>query len=282
VQRGGAVISWAQIKIWLILAAMTIVGAAGSVYYGSIPEPWFSHIVEALCPPIFTAGILGLTVDAFLKRELARDVFVAAFRYILPEELKEEVRRIIGYTFLCTESTSVVSITEAQHNLLKVQISHERILRNITAHSEPISARFSIDEWGFDEHSQIEECYLESDGAIKVATDNPDFVGKVDAIAKRSDMVSVKPGLSVRVVYRGYEIHRKNSEIHMEFSNPTTNPTVRVETPQGISHSCTFGIPGEKIIQSAIAKQYKLEGTQFPGQHTRIRWWPSPATKTSS
>jgi len=83
-----------------------------------------------VCPLLFTAGVLGLTVDTFLKREFARDVFVAAFRYVLPDELKEEVCRIIG--FLCIDSLSVGTITTLPHNLVRVHISPERTCKNIT------------------------------------------------------------------------------------------------------------------------------------------------------
>src|SRR5262249_54505662 len=93
-------VSKAQLKIWLVLGLILAIGAAGSLGYEELPWPWASHAAEALCPPLFTAGVLGLTVDIFLKREIARDVFVAAFRYVLPDELKEEVRRIINYKFL--------------------------------------------------------------------------------------------------------------------------------------------------------------------------------------
>jgi hypothetical protein len=274
-------IARAQIKIWFILGAIIAVGAAGSLGYECIPWPWLSHIAQALCPPLFTAGILGLTVDTFLKQEIARDVFVAAFRYVLPDELKEEVRRIIGYKFLCTESMSIVTITALPNNLVRVHISHERVLRNITGHSEPFFATFALDEWGFADRSTIEECYLLFDSTTKNATNNPAYDGKTDAIGQKSEEVAVKPGAIVRTVAKGFEIHRSNGELHMEFRYPSINPIVRVETSSGISHSCTFGIPDEKVIRSNITKQYRLEGTQFPGQRTRVRWWPEKQMATA-
>jgi hypothetical protein len=267
-------ISRAQIKIWLILGAIILIGAAGSLWYESLPWSWLSHVAQALCPPLFTAGVLGLTVDAFLKREIARDVFVAAFRYVLPDELKDEVKRIIDYKFLCTESLSVVTIVPLPNNLVRVHISHERTFKNITGHTEPFIATFALDEWGFADKSEIEACYLMADGTTTNATENPEYENKKDAIGRKSEPVAVKPGAIIRTVVKGFEIHRDNDQVHMEFGHPSTNPVVRVEAPQGISHSCSFGIPNEKIIRSNITKQYKLEGTQFPGQHTRIRWWP--------
>ena len=85
-------------------------------------------------------------MDTFLKRELARDVFAAAFRYVLPDELKEEVHRIINYKFLCIDSLSVITITALPNDLVRVGIRHERTFRNITDHTEPFFAGFAVDE----------------------------------------------------------------------------------------------------------------------------------------
>lgn len=94
-------VSKEQLKIWAILGLLVLTGIAGSLWHQCIPWPLGAHLARDLGPALFTAGVLGLTVDTFLKREFARDVFVAAFRYVLPDELKEEVRRIISYKFLC-------------------------------------------------------------------------------------------------------------------------------------------------------------------------------------
>jgi hypothetical protein len=115
------------------LGCITAVGAAGSLWHQDIPWSWLAHLAGALSPPLFTAGILGLTVDIFLKRELARDVFVAAFRYILPDELKEEVQRIISYKFLCIDSTTIVSISAPSNDIVRVEIKHERTFKNAEA-----------------------------------------------------------------------------------------------------------------------------------------------------
>ena len=94
------------------------------------------------------------------------------------------------------------------------------------------------------------------------------------AIGKKTKSVNVKSGNTIKSISKGFEVHRPNGELHMQFSYPSVRPKVRVETPPGFSHSCTFGIPDEKVIRSSISQEYTLDGTHFPGQHTRIRWWP--------
>jgi hypothetical protein len=270
----------AQLEIWFILGLITVVGGAGSLWHEHLPWPWAAHLAKELCPPFLTAGVLGLTVDIFLKKELARDVFLAAFSYILPDELKDEVRRIIDYKFLCIDSTTIISIGPPTNGLVRVDIEHERTFKNITGHTEPFSGTTGLDEWGFVQKSEILESKLQIDERPFInAGNHPDYAGKKEAIGRKTKKVKVRSGGTLKVVSRGFEIHRDNSDLHMEFSYPSVRPRVRVVAPSGISHSCTFGIPDEKIIRSNISQEYKLDGTQFPGQHTRVRWWPEKGPK---
>jgi hypothetical protein len=269
-QRG---LTWPQIRYWLISLALIGIGVAATIWGG----PWEASrpILKELGPGIFTAGILAALVEPFFRKEFARDAFLAAFRYVLPDELKEEMRRTIGYKFLCTSSVSIITITELPDDLVRVQIKHERIFKNITDHAEPFFASLGLDEWGFNEKSQIEECYLVlEDGTRKDGGDHPEYpASRKDAIGRKSDAVNVRSGATVKVVSKGTEIHRNNGEAHMEFGNPSINPVVRVEAPETLQVWCSFGIPHGKVTVSNITKEYTLQGTQFPGQRSRVRWW---------
>jgi hypothetical protein len=183
---------------------------------------------------------------------------------------------------LCIDSTTIVSISAPSNDIVRVEIKHERTFKNITGHTEPFYGTFAVDEWGFSQKSEILECRLEiGETKIDDADDNPDYEGKKDAIGKKTKSVSVKSGNTIKSITKGFEIHRPNGELHMQFSYPSRRPKVRVETPSGFSHSCTFGIPDEKVIRSSISQDYTLDGTQFPGQHTRVRWWPDCGMRLS-
>jgi hypothetical protein len=265
-------LTWPQIRCWLFAFALIGLGVGATLWGG----PWEigRPFVKELGPGVFTAGILAALVEPFFRKEFARDAFLAAFRYVLPDELKEEVRRIIGYKFLCTRSISIITLTELPEDLVRVQIKHERTFKNITDHAEPFSASIGLDEWGFQEKSKIEECYLLSeDGTRMDGEDHPLYPPeRKDAIGQMSKPIQVRGGATVKVVTKGSEIHRSNSETHMEFGCPSTNPTIRVEAPETLQVWCSFGIPNEKLTVSNIAKEYTLQGTQFPGQHTQVRW----------
>ena len=96
-------------------------------------------------------------------------------RYVLPDELKEEVHRIISYKFLCIESSTIVSISSLSNDLVRVEIRHEKTFKNITGHTEPFSGTLALDEWGFSQKSEILECRLEIEETKIDADDNPEL-----------------------------------------------------------------------------------------------------------
>src|SRR5262245_44463209 len=83
--------------VWLVAAVMTALGVTGSILHNELPWPWAQHLARDLAVALFVAGLLAASVDTFFKTEFARDVFNAAFAYFLPNELKQEIKRIIEY-----------------------------------------------------------------------------------------------------------------------------------------------------------------------------------------
>ena len=187
------------------------------------------HLVREIGGALFTAAFLGFTVDRASKIELIRDAFYAAFRYVLPPELKEEVAWIINYKFLCTKHYMVVTLEPiAGNDLVSVRVEIEREIKNITRHAEPISNPFSMDEGGHEGHpSKITECSVETENSKHSATD---YVtpGRPDKKEKKTAEIQVASQASVKVVSVGSDVRRKRGEINLYFLAPTVNPEVLV------------------------------------------------------
>src|SRR6516165_4671704 len=100
--------TWAQIRYWLICFGLVAIGIGATIWGG----PWetYRSIIKELGPGIFTAGILASLVEPFFRREFARDAFLASFRYVLPEEFKEEIAKIIRFEFVATKQIWGVQI----------------------------------------------------------------------------------------------------------------------------------------------------------------------------
>jgi len=266
--------AFSRLRLRVILGLLAIAGIlfnAFSHYAGLYVGLWLEPIVREFGSALIVAAVIGGTVDLFFKDEFARDAFVAAFRYVLPAELKEEALRIISYKFLSTESRMVVRLEPIPAtDLVRVHISLERTVKNISRETEKIWIGFAVDDWGFaGQKSKIEECSFNTGGGwVHCADEKHDD----PVVGKKQDDVEIKSGETYKVVMKGFEIHRDNDALRMFHANPAINPIVELHAPADFKYGCSFGVPSEKINPSKIDAYYRLEGTQFPGQCTYIRW----------
>jgi hypothetical protein len=267
-------ISRGQVLIWIYLTAMAVIGVAGIIYAPDLPWEAVRAPSKDIASALLTAAILGATADRFFHAELARDVFRAAFRYVLPDEIKDEVNRIIDYRPLCIAHNSSVTIEETlTYRVVKVTLRSERKIKNISRHTEQIRNILTLDDWDIPEHKpSIDQCYLVFEDGERVDA-GEQYVPRRSAIGKKTEYKNLPPGHTVTLVSVGTEMKHSNDEIVMHYLAPTVSPSVTVNIPKSNEHDIGFGVPNERISHSSILNKFTLEGTQFPGQHTRIRWW---------
>jgi hypothetical protein len=134
-------------------------------------------------------GILGFTIEPWIRRALARDVFSAAFGYTMPDDFKEQLKRIADYKVLCTKHRMYVRIKDASDGHVRVTITVERTFSNIGTSSVPIKAMVWIDELGFNEAVEIHRCEIFNKRGNKVYKFDPsqtkyrnDFAVKVQTV----------------------------------------------------------------------------------------------------
>jgi hypothetical protein len=114
-------------------ALMMILGVAGSIWNELLPWEWVRHLIRDLSVALFVAAFLAMTVDRFFKAAFARDAFYAAFSYVLPSELKQEINRIINYKFLCDKHDTIIKLVPITSDLIRLEISTEGTMRNISS-----------------------------------------------------------------------------------------------------------------------------------------------------
>src|SRR5689334_1771136 len=87
----------------LILAWLFTVGSELiwlSIVLHDLAPVWFV-VLHDISVALVVAGILGLTIDRWLKRALAKDAFEASMGYALAPEMKNTLRWVYGHTRLC-------------------------------------------------------------------------------------------------------------------------------------------------------------------------------------
>jgi hypothetical protein len=264
---------------WYVILATIFGCGILAVYVSEFFHPsWFERVLEHAGVALMIASLLGVTVDRLLKLQVAEDVFMAAFRYVLPGELKEEVARIIGYKFIVISHLTIIEIVEIQHSdLVRVTIKTERTIKNISSHTEQVWNYLALDEWGMDGHNSIL-------GTCRVILAGETIDGRKDSEVEKEGAIGLKTEkrdltreMTAKLITEGSEVHRTNSQFIMAFDTPAVRPSVVVRTPAGFGYVLSFGVPGERITRSEITAWHTLDGTQFPGQSTRLRWWKEPS-----
>jgi len=114
----------AKWKLRLVAAVIAGVGVIGSIWHDELPWQWARELARDFSVALFVAGILAASVDTFFKTEFAKDVFNAAFSYFLPEQLKQEIRRIIEYKFLCVEHEMTLKLIPSDGDLIQAGNQH--------------------------------------------------------------------------------------------------------------------------------------------------------------
>jgi hypothetical protein len=122
----------------------------------------WSHIRTALGESFIVAAALGFTVDFFYKRALARDAFEASLGYLLPEELKPELRWIYGQQIICVEHQQQITVRwiddEHPGEQRRVRVDYElfRTMRNVSNERFEHPTFASVEEWFRGEPSDVD------------------------------------------------------------------------------------------------------------------------------
>jgi hypothetical protein len=223
-------------------------------------------------------GFLGLTLEPVMRRAFARDVFLAAFGYHLPEDFKAEIARIASHRVICVKHIMDVKIQEIDSECVRVTTLIERRFENISV--TPILWRGTahVDEWGFSEPTRILRCEIFDERSGRRKQFNPNNVELEGnrTLKARSPQMICYAGKPLTVLTETSEIRRKNDHTYIVFMTPTRRPEIRIiEKPIGLEADADFG-NGKKAI-TLIPYRYELEGVYFPPSPMRVRWWPKVA-----
>jgi hypothetical protein len=268
-------ISWSRVRYWLISGGVLIGGFLGTLWGDYIPV--VGWMVKELGPGIFTAGILAAIVEPHFRREFARDAFLAAYRYVLPQEFKEEIEKIIRFEFIADRQVWTVRVDkiEGDDGTVLVTSSFDKVIKNRTKAPHKKGGYYTIHELSFSKgRSEILDCRIERIEDDKKKEDefcvtNPDGT---ELIAKTKEL-EIKPGHSARVCGKATQFRRSDDFVFETFSTPVINPEIEVIVPEGFEHRIEFGTSGERT-RIAYSNRYILSGVYFPGQYMFVRWWP--------
>jgi hypothetical protein len=267
---GGA--SMATIWRWGIIAALVVVGGGLVLFSQFIPWDWAHALARDLGAALFIAGILAAFVDTYFKRELSRDAFLAAFRYVLPFEFRNEVSKILRFEFIAERQLWTVKIEKTDDkDVVLVTTSYQKTIRNKTSFKKPFSAKYVIPELNFSNgKAAILECGLEYEEEKKLAGGQR---SSTHSIERETEPIQVFPDKTVKSFGKATQYRRTNDLVYEVFLAPAVNPEIEVLVDGDFEYHVEFGTSGY-VERSQYGNKHRLDGVYFPGQHMFVRWWP--------
>jgi hypothetical protein len=153
-----------HVAYYCILGAIFVGGLLMVIVPHWLEWSWDKQIIPELGKALIITSVLGFTIEPSLRKALARNVFAAAFGYLMPEDVREQLIEIASQRLLCIEHRMNVSITYLDTDYVKVTVSAERVFKNVGVSPMLHGAMTWVDEWGNGNTSKILRCEVTSVG----------------------------------------------------------------------------------------------------------------------
>jgi hypothetical protein len=267
---------------WAILSAIGLAGVV-LIFLPVLFSGLHDHraLFEGFGVALVTSFILGFTIDRWMKAEIARDVFSAAVGYMLPEDFRNEVNRIVSYKLFATKHTMRVVLEPIPGTeCVRATIEIERTVQNITGDTQKIKNMSHIDEWDFDcERSRIDVCEIEGpDGEVHSGRNVQALPSRV---RMETDEITLFSGQSATLRSKLIEIRRINDHVIVAFTTPIRNPTIVIVAPDSLQARPGFGSV-DTFESARFESRHTMMGTYFPGIHMSVRWHPKEQIEWSA
>jgi hypothetical protein len=222
-------------------------------------------------------GALGLSLEPWMRKALARDVFRAAFGYPFPEDFKNEIAKISEGRVICTKHLMNVRIQKIDADSVRIILNVERHLKNIGNRPIQQHAMLEVDDWGFGERAQILKCAITNSRGTKTKEFNPQIIEnnpEQPTIKAHSPPLWLLPKDTAILVYEYSAVKRKHDQFIEWWLSPTRNPEIRIiEKPLDMNVIAQFCGDVEPK-RTYIPDRYELDGVFFPPAVMKVRWWP--------
>jgi hypothetical protein len=260
--------------LWLVLAAFFVLGLLCIVLPAVHHVQADLGIMRDIGIALLIASLLGISVDIFLKRGIAKDAFEGAVGYVLPEKAKEAVHWLAGIDWFAEEFSLTVDLKIIKPDLIRTTIRVRKLMRNITNLSQPIKSFIHVDEWGREEKSDILGCEIRTEARGVLETLDPASIKRKNSSVYGSTReIRIGAGEAVELLATAVEYKRFNDDLHFALGYAARSPEINV------SALADFEIGGgisTDIVQEKHPHlfRYRLKGFYFPWQRMMVRWYP--------
>jgi hypothetical protein len=271
--RSAIIIFW--VEVILLIAVGVILIAFGHTQPAH--RAWIETIGEAL----IVAGVLGGTVDPYLKRKLSSELFGTALRSIfgnrLPKAIQDEIRRIASCSIV-RESFEAEYRFHDRNDIdgtIQLTVRVAFVARNIGEERVKFMHRL----WAADAEAGRILRMKSTGGEIEYAYDGNDLqLRPMEGGWGCEQPVMLAAGTSA--TFKGDT--QRTLPLHWEdtfyFSQPTVGATVRVVNLASLSVDVISRHPDGGPVRVDSAGEADMGKVAFlPNMSFAIKWYPTPA-----
>lgn len=272
---------WEKHRTRIFLILLFFLGVSWSVNFAdktSFPYPLLEHISMAIA----VSSLIAFIIELSLHREFAKNVFEAAIGYLLPEELRDELKWIYGFERVCENHTQTVHIEHIQESdLLKIKYNITRNVKNITDKTINLPLDLGTNEWMHEGHPSkiISYHYQKENGtpssnlADKIEYGEADVHIKLKKIKK----LYLKSGEMVTINIEFEETMNQSGWGFFWSLTPTLKSTVHLYAPDDIEARAEFDSRNNELLVKGGPHTWQLNSVLLPLQNIRIVWYPKKA-----
>ena len=241
---------------------------------------WFAFFVSELGAAISIAGVLGIFVEPFFKTDFGRDVFEAAYRYVLPREFKDEVAKVMRQQLLANSQVWTVKVerVDKDTDTVLVTTSYAKTIENKSNSTVEVGGLYTIPELDFEKGSvQILECSITTEDESETVF-NTVMTEHHDLKAETKRKLKIRPKKKAKIRAKAIQYRKTTDLVFETFLTPALNPVIEAIVPNDFEHRVQFGTDDDNP-KEPYTDRYQLSGVQMPGQFMWVRWWPKDVTR---
>jgi len=265
---------------WFVLLLLVLFGGLFVWLPNYFKWQWDHGLVSGFGHALLIGAVLAFTIERWFREDFAKDVFYGALGGLLRPEFRDEMRWLTGFKWLATKSSCLVKLEDLGDGFVKLTLTIDRELENISSGVEKIHGGLGVDEWGIPgRRSYVEVCRIQKVGGPVLESGDKIKVEPAHFDVVTAD-VAVDPGERIKAYSRSVEFKHTNDVYVLALGNPTTDPEVELEMSDTLVAEAGFTHRG-KMDTEAFPHRKTLRGTYLPSQVMVVRWWPKPKLLTS-
>ncbi|MBI5787701.1 MAG: hypothetical protein HZA78_02445 [Candidatus Schekmanbacteria bacterium] len=265
-----------QTSILMVMIGCFFIGTFFILLSNIVTWPKLESIVAHIGTAFYVVTILGCTVEYLIKKQLMKDVFEAAFGYVLPKILQPELQWICNQTIICTDSDWVIDLKflDDDKDTILLHAKNNQIRENFGINPIKHSPFISIDDW-FSPKRESNIIQLDYTHNTKKWPPNdilpPKELKNSCTWHIQSEETTLKKGEKIYLNYEFEEIKRSNDVFIAHVAYITKRTKITIKKPDDIG--VDIGFAQRESAKRVGPDVYIIEATQLPYQFIQVRWW---------